>query len=191
MHCPRRWLLGLAAAIALVVAGCGSSGSTSTSAATSAPAQAAQGAGTIDATQLQARVNLAKCARAHGINLPDPSGNGTYAGVSLDGIVSQYGQAKVNSVEQACRQYLVVALPNLALTPAQRAQRRQALFRFAACMRSNGVPSFPDPGAGAATSGRIQVNPNSPAFKSALTRCQSVLPAGVGGAGVGVGAKGG
>lgn len=145
MHCPRRWLLGLAAAIALVVAGCGSSSSTSTSpsAATSAPAEAAQGAGTIDATQLQARVNLAKCARAHGINLPDPSGNGTYAGVSLDGIVSQYGQAKVNSVEQACRQYLVVALPNLALTPAKRAQRRQALFRFAACMRSNGVPSFP------------------------------------------------
>jgi hypothetical protein len=182
MNASRRWALGFAAAaaaLALAVAGCGSSGSSSTSTPASAVTAAAQGATGISSTQLEARVNLAKCARAHGINLPDPSANGTYTGVSLDGIVKQYGEAKVNEVEQACRQYFVVALPNLALTPAQRTARRQALFQFAACMRAHGVPSFPDPGAGATTSAKIDINPNSPAFKSAVTRCQSVLPAGV------------
>jgi len=69
-----------------------------------------------------------------------------------------------------------VAFPNLALTPAQREQRLRALFRFAGCMRSHGVPNFPDPGTGAAAIKPGSINPNSPAFKSALTSCRSALP---------------
>jgi hypothetical protein len=49
---------------------------------------------------------------------------------------------------------------------------------FANCMRSHGVPSFPDPGGGG---GGIQldgtgVNPQSPAFKSARKACVGLLP---------------
>lgn len=172
----RRELHGVAAALALAlavaVAGCGSSSSSSTSTTTAA----APGARGPTPTQIQARVNLAKCARAHGINLPDPGANGTYRASTLRNVLSQYGQTKINQVEQACRQYLVQAFPNLALTPAQRAARRQALFRFAACMRSHGVPNFPDPGAGAAAIKPGTIDPNSPAFKSALTSCRSDLP---------------
>lgn len=53
-------------------------------------------------------------------------------------------------------------------------------LRFAGCMRSHGVPNFPDPSAG----GGIQIpagsgiNPFSPAFKAAQQACQSLMPGG-------------
>jgi hypothetical protein len=182
MRPSRRWAPALAAALALTAAGCGSSSSSST--ATSTAQAAPLGARGPTAAQVQARLSLAKCARAHGIDLPDPSANGTYGSTnSISNIVSRYGQAKVNTVEQACRQYLVVAFPNLALTPAQREQRLQALFRFSACMRSHGVPSFPDPNSGKVAISQAQINPNSPAFKSAVTQCRGLLPVRPGGGG--------
>lgn len=53
--------------------------------------------------------------------------------------------------------------------------------KFADCMRSHGVPNFPDPGAGG---GGIQIpvgsgiNPQSPAFQSAQTACFKLMPGG-------------
>ena len=53
-------------------------------------------------------------------------------------------------------------------------------IRFAGCMRSHGVPNFPDPGPG----GGIQINsssgidPASPAFQSAQSACAKLMPGG-------------
>jgi hypothetical protein len=58
--------------------------------------------------------------------------------------------------------------------------RTQAAFRFARCMRSHGVSGFPDPSTRAfkfaltPSSG----NARSPAFRSAETACQHLLPDG-------------
>jgi len=51
---------------------------------------------------------------------------------------------------------------------------------FASCMRSHGVPSFPDPsgGGGGIQLGATGVNPQSPAFKSARKACGGLLPGG-------------
>jgi hypothetical protein len=52
--------------------------------------------------------------------------------------------------------------------------------KFSACMRKHGVTNFPDPnGQGAITfhSG-MGIDPNSPAFKSARTVCDALLPNG-------------
>jgi hypothetical protein len=52
-------------------------------------------------------------------------------------------------------------------------------LKFAACMRSHGVPNLPDPGGGG---GGIQIpsgsgiNPSSPAFQSAQKACSKLLP---------------
>ncbi len=50
---------------------------------------------------------------------------------------------------------------------------------FSQCMRANGVPNFPDPSGGGI---RIQsgsgVNPASPSFQSAQSRCSKLLPGG-------------
>jgi hypothetical protein len=51
---------------------------------------------------------------------------------------------------------------------------------FASCMRSHGVPSFPDPssGGGIQISSRSGINPFSPAFKAAQSQCFKLLPGG-------------
>jgi len=60
--------------------------------------------------------------------------------------------------------------------PAQTARPEQALLAFARCMRANGVPSFPDPGAdGFLVHG---IDPFSPAFRAAQARCRKLMPGG-------------
>jgi hypothetical protein len=51
---------------------------------------------------------------------------------------------------------------------------------YADCMRSHGVPSFPDPiaGGGIQISSSSGINPFSPSFKSAQTSCAKLLPGG-------------
>lgn len=57
-----------------------------------------------------------------------------------------------------------------------------ALLAYSRCMRSHGVPEYPEP---VQVGGKIQisgsqpgVNPNSPVFKSAQQSCRSLLPSG-------------
>jgi hypothetical protein len=54
-------------------------------------------------------------------------------------------------------------------------------LKYARCMRTHGVPNFPDPG----SSGEVQlsggtggINPNSPAFEAAQKDCGKLLPYG-------------
>jgi hypothetical protein len=64
---------------------------------------------------------------------------------------------------------------------------QQRFVAFAACMRSHGEPSYPDPqftGSGGVKISPGTANPNSPAFKSANAACHQLLPNG--GAPVGV-----
>jgi hypothetical protein len=63
------------------------------------------------------------------------------------------------------------------------AQARRAAVRFAGCMRSHGVPSFPDstaPGGGPKwdLDNIPGVNPSSPSFQAAYTACEHLLPGG-------------
>ena len=49
-------------------------------------------------------------------------------------------------------------------------------IKFANCMRSHGVPGFPDPSGGEVQA--LSVNPASPAFQSAQQSCGKLLPGG-------------
>lgn len=54
-------------------------------------------------------------------------------------------------------------------------------LKFSDCMRSHGVPNFPDPsggGGGIQISAGSGVNPQSPAFQSAQNDCQKLMPGG-------------
>jgi hypothetical protein len=162
----------IALALAVGVSACGSSSSnSSTDAAASTSSQT-----------YQARLNLAKCFRAHGINVPDPSANGGAAGGGGDIFRSLqgYSQAQVNTARQACQQYISKAFPRLNLTPAQRAQFQQQLVKFAQCMRSHGI-NIPDPtnngggGFGFRQAFR-SIDRNSPAFQAANKACSSLRP---------------
>jgi hypothetical protein len=150
---------------------------------------------TASGAQFQARLNLAKCFRSHGINVPDPTTGGGARGGTFR-ILQQYPQAQVQAATQACRQYLTQAFPQLNLSPAQRAQIQQQLVQFAQCMRSHGV-NVPDPQPGAngffGFRGQFRsIDRNSPAFQSANKACQSLRPRfGRGGPGGGGGGGGG
>jgi hypothetical protein len=183
-HLPtaRRVLAAFAitAALAAGLTACGSSSSTSGSSATSG-------------AQFQARLNLAKCFRAHGINVPDPSpGGGAAGGGGVFRALRTLPQAQVQGARQACQQYISQAFPQLNLSPAQVAQLRQQTVKFAECMRSHGI-NIPDPtfnGTGGFGIGRElrSIDRNSPAFVAANTACGSLRPRfGRGGGGGGPG----
>jgi hypothetical protein len=64
-------------------------------------------------------------------------------------------------------------------TPS-RAQLQQGLLRYAACMRSHGVPDFPDPSASGGFDLPRGADPSSPAFRAAQTTCRKLVPGGLG-----------
>jgi hypothetical protein len=53
-----------------------------------------------------------------------------------------------------------------------------AFLAFARCMRADGVSNFPDPTGGGGIQLPAGVNPASPAFKSARSKCRHLLPGG-------------
>jgi hypothetical protein len=128
---------------------------------------------------------LSKCMRAHGVaNFPDPTkgpgGEGlsisrslgssalTVAGVTFNGPAFQ-------AAAKACKRYLPGGGgPPPPATP----QQKQAALRNAQCMRTHGVPNFPDPTfpahGGIAIRIGPQVNPQSPAFQRAASACGGV-----------------
>jgi hypothetical protein len=134
---------------------------------------------------------FARCVRANGVpNFPDPSGNGQ-GGIQIQqSDRSGSGPStKVNGVAvngpafqkamQACRKYL----PNGGHpSAAQTAKVKAQALAMARCMRSHGVPNFPDPqfqsGPGGGFGIRIGgagINPNSPAFQAAQKACGGIF----------------
>ncbi len=168
------------AAVSLTLAACGSSSSDSHSgSATSAVDAANPGA----STKYTKALAFAQCMRTHGVpNFPDPKADGgtrlqiqsSPSGTEVNG-VSVNGPA-FQSAMQACRS----ELPNGGNGPALTVSQRNQALKFSACMRSHGVPNFPDPtfsGGGASIAIRAGssggIDPNSPAFKSAQAACGS------------------
>jgi hypothetical protein len=63
---------------------------------------------------------------------------------------------------------------------------QQQMIRYAQCIRTHGVPNFPDPDF---TGGGVRmkfggVGPGNPGFDRAQRACQSILPGAKGGGGV-------
>jgi len=68
------------------------------------------------------------------------------------------------------------------MTPAQQRKAAGEALRFVACMRSHGLPSFPDPIVNAQgiafRLGRGGPGPRFPQFKAAQQACQKLMPGG-------------
>jgi len=183
------------AGVALALAGCGGSSSSPGVAhvgtkSTSAGASSGSGGGTPEsgetsaATQ-QKMVKFAQCMRTHGEpEFPEP----TEGGIRIqnhNGHGPNPESAQFKAAEKACKQY---APARQAPSPAQQAKIQEQALKFSACMRSHGVPNFPDPKFSSGGSVRLQVkaggsggiNPSSPQFQAAAKACQSVSPLGKG-----------
>jgi hypothetical protein len=174
--------LALAAAVALaaLAAGCGGSSGQGvaklpSTKSTDNSKSSSGGSGRPNAMAYSA------CMRKNGVaEFPDPdssghilltssrSANGHKTGVDVD-------SPQFKKAQQACQSLQ----PNGGRpTAQQQAQAQQAMLKYAACMRSHGVPRFPDPKAGGALSiGKNGgVDPNTAAFKSAAQACHKIVP---------------
>jgi hypothetical protein len=191
----KRAAVGLApaalASLALFAAGCGSGSDDPGVAQAPTTSQTttsddSTGAGSPKDSRRAALVAFSACMRKHGLpNFPDPKPAGSGFGLTLrteNGIDVRSPQFK--RAQQACKKLL----PNGGKpNPQEQAEQLQAALRYSVCMRSHGVPNFPDPKA--TSDGGIEVgpgpkssvDPDSPQFKAAEKACRQLLPGAGGG----------
>jgi len=168
---------------AIVAAGCGGGGTTPTVASLGPTTKSATTttAGSTVTSKSAGAFAFSRCMRAHGLpNFPDPGSNGD---LTITPAIVNPGSSTFQHAQQACQKELPVGQ---APSPAQFAQMKSQLLKFSACMRSHGVPDFPDPQfstSGATVRVGISVNgggpsldPASPVFQHAQTSCQQYLP---------------
>ncbi len=176
-------VLGAAlAGVGLLAAGCGGSrGPSVASLGTTSPAGGVSTARAASTTPRPGTAALAACFASHGFPASVGSGGAgrqiTFGGVTFDESVDP-GSPQFQAAVQACRKFLPGGGPP-ALTPAQRAIAARAMLRFAACMRRQGVPDFPDPnGEGTFPPRSImkRIDPSSPLVQSAYEACKSLEP---------------
>jgi hypothetical protein len=165
--------------IAIFAAGCGGG---SSGRAVTGPSSAP---GASRARVFNQAVAFAQCMRTHGEpNFPEPVQEGgsvhesIKAGSGVDPNSPQFTGAR-----NACRHLLPnkgVPVPSQAqtITPAEQADYLEAT----ACMRSHGVPAFPDPTFRSNTvsfNSSSPIDTNTPQYERALTTCQKLIPAGL------------
>jgi hypothetical protein len=176
-------LAGALASLAVLAAGCGGSkappvASIATTTGSSAPPAASTTGGQ---SSKRSPVVLATCLRAHGLTAEVGSpAQASQPAVSLAGVVvtgTDPGSPRFQAALQACRKYMPGGGPP-QMSPTQKAEWVTAMTGFAACMRKNGVPDFPDPtGAGTFPSGFLgEIDPGSPRFQSAINACRKLEP---------------
>jgi hypothetical protein len=196
----------LLASVVLVLAGCGGSSSSpgvahlSSSTSSSSSASGGDSSPESSASAQQKMVKFSQCMRTHGEpEFPEP----TEGGIRIqnhNGHGPNPESSRFQAAEKACSKY---APSKVAPSPAEQAKMQEGALKFSACMRSHGVPNFPDPefhSGGGGVRVRIGgkgsgIDPNSPQFKAAQRTCQSDLPrpkgAGPGGGGPSTSSSGG
>jgi len=184
---------------ALLLAGCASGSSSpgvahiDSNTSTSSDPSGAGGSPSAEssASAQQKLVAYSQCMRTHGVpEFPEPSEGRLLVHSEshnghLSGINPQSSQFQAAS--KACQKLA----PNggKAPSPAEQTKMQEKALKFSECMRSHGVPSFPDPEKFSHGGGGVRIriggrqgapgaiDPNSPQFQSAQKACQSVLGA--------------
>jgi hypothetical protein len=177
--------LALAAVVGLsmLAAACGGGGSPGAKVAQVGTTSSTKGSGSSSASGSGNPTAYSACMRSHGVgNFPDPDSKGRIKVTSGVGPGGQKTGVDVNSPQfDRARKACANLLPNGGRpTAAQQQQEQQQMLKFAQCMRSHGVPKFPDPKAGGALTlgSKSGVDPNTPQFKTAQQTCQKLVPGG-------------
>jgi hypothetical protein len=163
--------------LALFGAGCGGSAGSRVAqlGATTGPSGGASSAGSAASAQLHGAVAFSGCMRSRGVpGFLDPNRSGAIPKESLQQL--GVSAARFHAAQSACRHLL----PNRGRPPDQAERQREiaTAVMFARCVRSHGVPNFPDPGA----DGRIPdpatlgIDQGSPAFRAANQACGTYRP---------------
>jgi hypothetical protein len=197
-------LIAVLGAVALLAAGCGggaktptvahlgsstsssgSSGAGSSSSGAGSSSSGATGSQSSSASPGSQAVAYSACMREHGVpNFPDPqiSTSGNEVKVAMRVTPGITGNPHFQTAQKACNKLLPEggpggSGPNHQITPQEQSQYLKA----AACIRSHGIPNFPDP---TFSGGGVHVvlkgiNPHAPQVRAAEEACQSLIPGGL------------
>ena len=153
---------------------------TSTASSLDSAASPASGSGSATTKGTGSPLAYSQCMRTHGISdYPDPVGDK----IELHG-------SPGSDLNPDSPQFVAANKACQALQPgggkgggkADPKAQAQAL-KYASCMRSHGVPNFPDPVfSNGGIQFKIDADPNSAQFQAAQKACQSLQPIGDGGA---------
>jgi hypothetical protein len=196
MHRPRRgWprpaqtaaAIIATAALALLAGACGGS-----------PSSAGSSPDASGSTGPASAVAYSHCMRSQGVpNYPDPGGGGTLPKVSAQQL--KVSGSQLQAAQRAC-QHLLPATGGLLNANSLRqceltgdcpqALVRQALnegLSFARCMRSHGVPNWPDPTTDSegrpyfdlSAHGFSRQQTHSPQIRAKVNECEHEMPSGV------------
>ena len=131
--------------------------------------------------EVQGCLRVRRLHGSHGVpNFPDPTSDGqinvNFASGGKGGAPGSSGIDRMSpqyiSADQTCRHLLPGGVP----TPAQDQQALAKGLKFARCMRSHGVPNFPDPSTAGVVHLGAGVDMSSPQFQDAQKVCQSLVP---------------
>jgi hypothetical protein len=161
----------LASCALLITAAACSSGNSSAAVGGSRDASR-NSSSTAGSTQSQQDLAYAQCMRSHGVaDFPDPNPGGGFGGSISSEILNNPDYATADS---SCRHLL----PG-AGTGNKVQQNESAFLQHARCMRSHGVPNYPDPNPGVNPRTALQqagINVNSPQVQAASRVCDRLLP---------------
>jgi hypothetical protein len=147
----------LLAALALLASGCGGSGGT-------------DGTSSSNGSDRGDPAKFVACMRKQGVTLPDPGSQGAS---TLDPKLADSPRFK--KAQKACRSLLP---GGGTVTPRPDPEDQEKMLAYARCMRSHGLPNFPDPsGQGGFAIGQDSgIDPKSAQFKAAQEACKDLLP---------------
>jgi hypothetical protein len=177
------------------------------------PFSSPQASATASPDPRQAMLRFAQCMRQHGIDVPDPTADGNLtihgdAGAGASGATGGPQQSGPSSADPnsptfkaaqtACQKYMPKGGPGNMTAQDIKANQAKGL-KFSQCMRSHGLPNFPDPqsnsgggstfqqsggpgdkngapGAALSINGQtFTFDPSDPAFQKAQQACSSIL----------------
>ncbi|MFC5754634.1 hypothetical protein [Actinomadura rugatobispora] len=144
-----------AAALALTAAGCGGSGDSTTTASGAKPAA------TVDQG-----VKHAQCMRDNGLpGYPDPDQGDESTAQNLP----DRDSPEFTKALRACQS---LEPPEKRAGTPENAELQQKMLKWAQCMRTNGVPNFPDPQNGRVRVKKGTIDGDSPQFEKAVQACR-------------------
>ena len=125
---------------------------------------------------IDAQAAMARCMRAHGVEMPDPRAGG---GFELDPGEGGMDERRMRAAERKCaRQRRAIAQAAPPLSAPQQARARDLTLRYARCMRDNGA-DVPDPRVSGEDGGMAVEVPagakGDPAFQRAAGKCERLL----------------
>jgi hypothetical protein len=137
------------------------------------------------ASQDSQAVAYSACVRAHGVpNFPDPkittNGNEVKVAIGINPSISDNPHFK--SAQQACSKLLPDGGPGSGPAAPISPQEQSQYLKAAACIRSHGLPNFPDPtfsGGGVHLPKTAGIDLHSPQVRAAEEACQSLIPGGL------------